>query len=75
MRHLLEQKNVGFRSVNLVMLPAQTLSDAQSPPLLLMQDLEGSRLGVEVVLRYDFEHALGKHHVPAKRSVAVASER
>jgi len=60
----LEEKDVGFWRMNLVVLPSQTLSDSQASPLILLQYLEGASLGVEVILGDHLEHAFWKHHVP-----------
>lgn len=65
--NLLEQQNMGFGSVDLVVLPSKTLGDAQASPLFLVEDLEGSGFGIKVVLGYSFEHVLGEHNVPVTR--------
>jgi len=60
----LEQEDVRLGRMDLVMLPSQTLGDAQTPPFFLVQDLEGARLSVEVVFGDGFQHVLWKHDVP-----------
>ena len=57
---VLEQEDVRLGRMDLVMLPSQTLGDAQTPPFFLVQDLEGARLGVEVVFGNGLQHVLRK---------------
>lgn len=61
---LLEKQNVGLGRVNLVVLPAQTLRDSQTPPLFLVENLECSSLDIEVILGDGLQHLLREHHVP-----------
>lgn len=50
--------------MHLIMLPAQTLGDPQTPPLLLVKDLQSLGVRVlEVVLGDSLEHILGEHDV------------
>lgn len=46
--------------MNLIVLPPQTLRDAQSSPLVLPQELQRTPCAVEVVLWYCFEHLFGE---------------
>lgn len=69
----LEQQNVRLRLVYLVVLPAQTLRDAQTPPLVFPQQLERASRAVEVVLGDGLEHLLGKLHVAVLVVVVVVS--
>lgn len=59
----LEQQNVRLRLVHFIVLPAQTLCDAQTSPLVFPKQLEGAARAVEVVLGNGFEHLLGQLHV------------
>jgi hypothetical protein len=59
----LEQQNVRLRLVNLVVLPAQALRDAQAAPLVLPQQLERALGFVVVVGRDELEHGLGEADV------------
>lgn len=61
--NILEQQNVRLRRVNLIVLPAQALRDPQTSPLFLVEDLECSCLGVEVILGDGLQHLLWEHHV------------
>jgi hypothetical protein len=56
----LEEQNVRFRLVHLVVLPAQTLRDPKASPLVLPQQLQGASRAVEVVLGDGLEHRLGE---------------
>jgi hypothetical protein len=56
----LEEQNVRFWLVHLVVLPAQTLRDAQTSPLVFPQQLQGASRAVEVVLGDGLEHRLGE---------------
>jgi hypothetical protein len=62
---------VRLRLVHLVVLPAQTLCDAQTSPLVFPQQLEGAARAVEVVLGDGFEHLLGQLHVAVLVVVVV----
>lgn len=53
-----------LRSMNLIVLPPQALSDTKTPPFLFVEDLKGPSLNVKIVLGDRFEHLLGKHDVP-----------
>jgi hypothetical protein len=57
--HPLKEQNVRFGCVDFVMLPSQTLSNTKASPFLLVQNLEGTRLAVEIVLGDLLEHVLG----------------
>jgi hypothetical protein len=67
----LEQKDVRLRLVHLVVLPAQTLCDAQTSPLVFPKQLEGAARAVEVVLGDGFEHLLGQLHMAVLVVVVV----
>jgi hypothetical protein len=63
-------------------LPAQTLCDTQTSPLVFPQQLEGASRAVEVVLGNGLEHLLGELDVavlvviivvPARRDVIVSA--
>lgn len=47
--------------MDLIVLPAEALGYPKASPLLLMKDLEGPRLTIEIVLRDLFKHRLWKH--------------
>jgi len=66
---------VRFRLVHLVVLPAQTLRDAQTPPLVLPQQLQGASRAVEVVLGDGFKHGFGELHVAVFVMVVVVPAR
>lgn len=56
----------------LIVFPAQTLGDAQAAPLLLEQNPQRARLGIEVVAGDGLEHVFGQHDVAVLvRVVAV----
>ena len=59
----LEQQDVWLWLVHLVVLPAQTLCDAQTSPLVFPQQLEGASRAVKVVLGDGLEHLLGELNV------------
>lgn len=59
----LEQQDVWLWLVHLVVLPAQTLCDAQTSPLVFPQQLEGASRAVKVVLGNGLEHLLGELNV------------
>jgi hypothetical protein len=54
----LEEQNVRFRLVHLVVLPTQTLRDSKTSPLVLPQQLQGASRAVEVVFGDGLEHRL-----------------
>jgi hypothetical protein len=54
---------VRLRLVHLVVLPAQTLCDAQASPLVFPKQLEGAARAVEVVFGNGLEHLLGQLYV------------
>lgn len=69
----LEQQNVRLRCVCFVMLPSQTLGDAQPSPFLLQQNSQRAGFGIEVVSGDCLEHVLGQHNVSVfVRVVAVS---
>lgn len=55
-----------LRRMNLIVLPSQALSDTETPPFLFVEDLKGTGLDVEIVLRDRFKHLLGKHDMPVQ---------
>lgn len=69
----LEQQNVWLRLVDLVVLPAQTLCDAQTSPLVFPQQLESASCAVEVVFGDSLEHLLGQLDVTVFVVVVVVS--
>lgn len=71
----LEQQDVRLRLVYLVVLPAQTLGDAEPSPLILPQQLERASRSVEVVLGDGLEHLLGQLHVAVFVVVVVVPVR
>lgn len=46
--------------MHLIVLPTQTLRDAQTPPLVLPQQLQGSPRSVKIVAWDGFEHVFGE---------------
>jgi len=56
----LEQQNMRLRLMHLIMLPPQTLRDAQPPPLVFPQQLQRAAGPVEVLFGNGFEHGLGE---------------
>ena len=56
----LEEQNVRFRLVDLVVLPAQTLRDAETSPFIFPQQLQRASRAVKVVLGDGLEHGLGE---------------
>lgn len=67
----LEQQDVRLRLVYLVVLPAQTLRDAEPSPLILPQQLERASRAIEVVFGDGLEHLLGQLHVAVLVVVVV----
>ena len=50
--------------MNLVMDPAQTLLNADSPPFVIREEAKGPRvIVIEVALRNEFEERLGENHM------------
>jgi hypothetical protein len=66
----LEEQDVRLWLVDLVVLPAQTLCDAQTPPLVFPEQLEGAAR-IKVVFRDGLEHLLGQLHVAVLVVVVV----
>lgn len=71
--HSLEQQNVWLGLVHFIMLPPQTLCDAQSSPLVFPQQLQCASGAIEVVLGYRLEHLLGQLNVTVLVMVVVIS--
>lgn len=71
----LEQQDVWLRLVDLVVLPAQTLCDAQASPLVFPQQLEGASRAIKVVLGDGLEHLLGELDVAVLVVVIVVPAR
>lgn len=71
----LEEQNVRLRLVDLVVFPSQTLSNSQSSPLVLPQQLEGASRTVKVFLGYRLEHLLGQLDVSVLEVVVGVSRR
>lgn len=70
-----EQQNVWLGLVHFIMLPPQTLCDAQSSPLVFPQQLQCASGAIEVVLGYRLEHLLGQLNVTVLVVVVVISRR
>lgn len=60
----LEQQNMRLRLVDLVVLPAQTLCDTNSAPLVLPKQLQSAVRGIVVVLGDRLEHRFGQLDMP-----------
>lgn len=71
--HSLEQQNVWLGLVHFIMLPPQTLCDAQSSPLVFPQQLQCASGAIEVVLGYRLEHLLGQLNVTVLVMVVIIS--
>jgi hypothetical protein len=56
------------------MLPAQTLCDAQSSPLILPEQLQRSPGSIKVVFRYCLEHLLWELDVAVFEVVVAVSK-
>ena len=61
--------------MHLVVLPAQTLCDAQTSPLVFPQQLEGASRAVKVVLGDSLEHLLGELDVAVLVVIVVVPVR
>ena len=61
--------------MHLVVLPAQTLCDAQASPLVFPQQLEGASRAVKVVLGDGLEHLLGELNVTVLVVIIVVPAR
>jgi hypothetical protein len=61
--------------VHLVVLPAQTLCNAQASPLVFPQQLEGASRAVKVVLWDGLEHLLGELDVAVFVVIIVVPAR
>lgn len=61
--------------MHLVVLPAQTLCDAQASPLVFPQQLEGASRAVKVVLGDGLEHLLGELDVAVLVVIIVVPAR
>ena len=64
-----------LRLVHLVVLPAQTLCDAQTSPFVFPQQLEGASRAVKVVLGDGLEHLLGELDVTVLVVIVVVPAR
>jgi len=59
-----EEKDMGFRRMNLVMDPTQALLDADSPPFMVCEEAKGaSIIVVEVAFRDELEERLRENHM------------
>lgn len=54
---------MGLRSVNLIVLPSQTLGDTETPPFFFVKNFEGTSLRIKIIFRDLLEHWLGEHDV------------
>lgn len=71
----LEQEDVWFRRMALVVLPPERLCDPEPSPLVFRQDTQRPDLAVEVVRGYHLQHRLGQHYVSVLVHIVAVPRR